>query len=218
MIVNHEKLMQLYAQAKKSGTVETWVELASEFIGRQDIAMRDLRAGHREALAQAARDAERIKALAAELAEAKRHPSYAPWAEMKYQRDALRAALERIAALNWTTAASVATTIAREALRGADQPAERRQSSSDWWCPTCKRSVPGVEVTYNETHDERRGGCGFRVQEDRPSATDQTTEPLPHVHDWQMVTDAYAGDRWMCMGCRRESFVRPAEQQGERQP
>lgn len=32
-----------------------------------------------------------------------------------------------------------------------------------WWCPECEREIDAVEVTYEETHDERIGGCGQPV-------------------------------------------------------
>lgn len=37
-------------------------------------------------------------------------------------------------------------------------------SPAGWWCPTCKKPVPSEHVTYQETHDERAGGCGGAVQ------------------------------------------------------
>ena len=30
----------------------------------------------------------------------------------------------------------------------------------DWWCPKCKDIIPPEDVTYEETHDIRVGGCG----------------------------------------------------------
>jgi len=29
-----------------------------------------------------------------------------------------------------------------------------------WWCPHCKVEVQPEHVTFEETHDERYGGCG----------------------------------------------------------
>ncbi len=37
-----------------------------------------------------------------------------------------------------------------------------------WWCPTCKKNIDGEEVTYEETHDERCGGCGQKVVPEEP--------------------------------------------------
>jgi hypothetical protein len=39
-------------------------------------------------------------------------------------------------------------------------PTNRSQS---WWCKTCKTYVSGRDVTYDETHDIRSGGCGDKV-------------------------------------------------------
>jgi len=33
-----------------------------------------------------------------------------------------------------------------------------------WYCPTCEKEVPAEEVTLEETHDERHGGCGGHVE------------------------------------------------------
>lgn len=32
-----------------------------------------------------------------------------------------------------------------------------------WWCPDCQKEVDGRDVTYQEMHDERAGGCGCKV-------------------------------------------------------
>jgi hypothetical protein len=32
-----------------------------------------------------------------------------------------------------------------------------------WWCGDCQRDVDGRDVTYQERHDERAGGCGCIV-------------------------------------------------------
>lgn len=33
-----------------------------------------------------------------------------------------------------------------------------------WWCPHCQKGVSASEVTYEETHDLKSGGCGVLVQ------------------------------------------------------
>jgi hypothetical protein len=33
-----------------------------------------------------------------------------------------------------------------------------------WWCPECKQWLRSSEVTYEETHDSRCGGCGEPVR------------------------------------------------------
>ncbi|MCG2658664.1 MAG: hypothetical protein L6437_00260 [Kiritimatiellae bacterium] len=33
-----------------------------------------------------------------------------------------------------------------------------------WWCPACGFWVMGGDVTYEEQHDERNGGCGGYVE------------------------------------------------------
>lgn len=37
-----------------------------------------------------------------------------------------------------------------------------------WWCPECKVFLEWDEVTFQETHDERAGGCGEEVLPERP--------------------------------------------------
>lgn len=46
-----------------------------------------------------------------------------------------------------------------------------------WWCEFCNKSVPGTEVTFNEFHDRRYGGCDRKVSPTKaeppsPSAVD----------------------------------------------
>ncbi len=32
-----------------------------------------------------------------------------------------------------------------------------------WWCDKCKKIVQDDHVTYEETHDPKRGGCGSNL-------------------------------------------------------
>ena len=34
----------------------------------------------------------------------------------------------------------------------------------DWYCPYCDEYLEGDEVTFEETHDPRKNGCGNLVQ------------------------------------------------------
>ena len=36
-------------------------------------------------------------------------------------------------------------------------------AEAQWWCPECNIIVEPECVTYEQTHDERCGGCGFTV-------------------------------------------------------
>jgi hypothetical protein len=36
--------------------------------------------------------------------------------------------------------------------------------SMPWWCPECGQWVHSYDVTYFETHDERKGGCGQKCE------------------------------------------------------
>ena len=31
-----------------------------------------------------------------------------------------------------------------------------------WFCPNCCEWISSYNVTFNETHDERNGGCGYK--------------------------------------------------------
>lgn len=44
-----------------------------------------------------------------------------------------------------------------------------------WWCGTCIRYIPSQEVTYDECHDDRMGGCGYNVtpEKNRTFTTEQ---------------------------------------------
>jgi hypothetical protein len=35
--------------------------------------------------------------------------------------------------------------------------------SGMWWCDDCCKEIEGAEVTFQERHDERCGGCGCDV-------------------------------------------------------
>mgnify|MGYP001559485896 CR=1 FL=1 len=43
-----------------------------------------------------------------------------------------------------------------------DNPQQNEREA--WWCPTCKSALVWHQVTYQETHDSRYGGCGEAVQ------------------------------------------------------
>jgi hypothetical protein len=43
------------------------------------------------------------------------------------------------------------------------QCSSNEPESSRWWCETCQRTVDPIDVTYDETHDFRKGGCGQHV-------------------------------------------------------
>jgi hypothetical protein len=35
--------------------------------------------------------------------------------------------------------------------------------TTPWWCDDCQKEIDGRDVTYQERHDERAGGCGCNV-------------------------------------------------------
>lgn len=50
-----------------------------------------------------------------------------------------------------------------------------------WWCDNCKRTVKPEEVTYEEVHCVKSGGCGFMVVW-RPN---KILPLINHWSDWQ---------------------------------
>ncbi len=48
---------------------------------------------------------------------------------------------------------------------------------SRWYCPTCDMWLEWFDVTFYETHDERQGGCGQRV-EARIVRTEEAGKPV----------------------------------------
>jgi len=38
----------------------------------------------------------------------------------------------------------------------------------NWWCPVCKCEVVPEDVTFEELHDRRKGGCGEPVLSEKP--------------------------------------------------
>lgn len=37
-------------------------------------------------------------------------------------------------------------------------------AEDNWWCPECAEWVPCENVTFEERHDPRAGGCGYEVE------------------------------------------------------
>ena len=46
-----------------------------------------------------------------------------------------------------------------------------------WWCPTCAEWLAWGEVTFEETHDERNGGCGEKVQTSEEAEMSRSVYP-----------------------------------------
>lgn len=52
--------------------------------------------------------------------------------------------------------------------------------AGEWWCPECKAEIASVNVTYQETHDERAGGCGCHViWREKGSHSGEVSAPAP---------------------------------------
>ena len=60
--------------------------------------------------------------------------------------------------------------LVRRAMKAAWEAA-RQPEGDEWYCPTCSTVIAPRDVTYEETHDVRAGGCGGRVG-DRPRQPD----------------------------------------------
>jgi DNA-directed RNA polymerase subunit RPC12/RpoP len=41
--------------------------------------------------------------------------------------------------------------------------------NKNWWCPQCREEVIPQHVTFEENHDIRCGGCGFKVMSENPN-------------------------------------------------
>lgn len=52
---------------------------------------------------------------------------------------------------------------------------------SDWYCPHCDQFLFGYEVTFEQTHDEREGGCGLPVM----------SEPDPYDTGYDTLEEKY---------------------------
>lgn len=48
-----------------------------------------------------------------------------------------------------------------------------------WWCQHCLSVVDPANVTYDETHDPRSGGCGGCVQIIEPERVENTKPTTP---------------------------------------
>ena len=51
-----------------------------------------------------------------------------------------------------------------ERVKYQDLPEGPDEPYNKWWCATCNQWIDGSEVTYEETHDLRCGGCGGFVE------------------------------------------------------
>jgi hypothetical protein len=58
-----------------------------------------------------------------------------------------------------------------------------------WWCPQCRREVLPAEVTYQETHDPRAGGCGHPVG----AAPVEVVRGIPRPQDMKTAGSAIDG-------------------------
>lgn len=48
-------------------------------------------------------------------------------------------------------------------MRELSEDAPPDMPRTPWWCEDCGVEIDGREVTFNERHDERIGGCGCEV-------------------------------------------------------
>jgi hypothetical protein len=58
-------------------------------------------------------------------------------------------------------------------------------AETGWWCPECKAFVPGADVTYDERHDERVGGCGQPVGTPPQTTPDLAAAARALIHEWR---------------------------------
>lgn len=45
---------------------------------------------------------------------------------------------------------------------------QQSSDSRNWWCPHCEAFVTPEQVTHTEHHDDRSGGCGYKVMPYKP--------------------------------------------------
>lgn len=71
--------------------------------------------------------------------------------------------------------------------------------AGEWWCPDCKVEIASVNVTYQETHDERAGGCGCHViWREKGSHSGEVAAPTPDRLTANLSTDTVA-ERFWCV-------------------
>ena len=70
-----------------------------------------------------------------------------------------------------------------------------------WYCHTCRRAVEGVDVTHDERHDSRAGGCGNTVGS-APAALDVDAAAKAVLQAWR------PGFQWdyISAGMREDCF------------
>jgi hypothetical protein len=52
----------------------------------------------------------------------------------------------------------------RQTCVGSSTSLANQLMEDKWWCPNCNEWVSPRDVTYEETHDIRSGGCGNAVE------------------------------------------------------
>lgn len=81
---------------------------------------------------------------------------------------------------------------AEDAIRGENGAVLCEQCrESMWWCDNCGVHVDGRNVTYEETHDSRAGGCGLPVYANTDSAV-PVSKKAGHddwLHDYKLPCD-----------------------------
>ena len=81
-----------------------------------------------------------------------------------------------------------------------DYPVEQSKLSAKygWYCEKCKRFIPNEEVTFEETHDTRSGGCGYAVISKIKNA----------VPRWIQVFDNEKGDITLVINSRIIGYIK----------
>jgi hypothetical protein len=70
--------------------------------------------------------------------------------------------------------------------------AEAEGRLTDWYCHKCKVSLPPTEVTFDERHDGRYGGCGEHVTVGSPpyaTSCDECVRLLDSCEGWSREMD-----------------------------
>lgn len=122
-----------------------------------------------------------------------------------------REALEAIAESDddWYVGRTPMKEYARQALSQTDiQP-------SGWYCARCKETVPPENVTYDERHDERSGGCGMPVNPGINSTEDD--QPCKTCHGVGAITritgstpESYSEENMPCPDCTEDDQPGPS--------
>lgn len=84
-----------------------------------------------------------------------------------HDNDPLKAVSDLI---GWNVTIALDPQVSSDAQALIDRGRAEQPKAEPWYCPHCKTEVAPIDVTYEQYHDHRHGGCGNQVIPKQPKA------------------------------------------------